>query len=160
MRLALEIPNSLLLAKQSGQTPADQDLLEDQSLLTDFQNGDHDAFATLYRRHARAVFHFAFYMAANADTADELTQDVFVWLIHHPEAFDPARGTLPAFLGGVARKFFRRRQRAQSKWAPLEDALHLLHSISLSRRSPLHPESALAAVRLREAIARLPNPLS
>jgi DNA-directed RNA polymerase specialized sigma24 family protein len=34
--------------------------------------------------------------------AAEVTQDVFVWLIHHPDRFDPARGELSSFLLGVA----------------------------------------------------------
>src|ERR1019366_3406624 len=73
------------------------------------------------------------YMAGDAAQADELTQQVFVWLIHNPAAFDPARGSFPAFLGGVARKFLRRQQRSESRWSPLDDAIDAAHAISLSR---------------------------
>jgi RNA polymerase sigma-70 factor (ECF subfamily) len=154
--MVFEAPKSLLLADDADKTRADEKLLQDQGLLMAFRGGDRDAFATLYRRHSRAVFQFAFYMAGNADTADELTQEVFVWLIHHPDEFDPTRGSLPAFLGGVARKFLRRRQRAQSRWFPLEDALRLLQTMSISRSSSLQSESTVDAAQVREAIALLP----
>jgi RNA polymerase sigma-70 factor (ECF subfamily) len=156
VEMAFEAPRSLLLANDADKTRADEKLLQDQGLLTAFRGGDRDAFATLYRRHSRAIFQFAYYMAGNADTADELTQEVFVWLIHHPHEFDPTRGSLPAFLGGVARKFLRRQQRAQSRLFPLEDALRFLQTMSVSRSTPSHSESTLGAAQVREAIALLP----
>jgi RNA polymerase sigma-70 factor, ECF subfamily len=154
--MAFEAPKSLLLADNPDKTRADEELLQDQCLLTAFKGGDRDAFATLYRRHSRAIFQFSLYLAGNADTADEITQEVFVWLIHHPDAFDPTRGSLPAFLGGVARKFLWRQQRAQRKWLPLEDALQLLQTMSISRHSSLQSEVLPDAAQVREAIARLP----
>jgi RNA polymerase sigma-70 factor (ECF subfamily) len=154
--MAFDAPKSLLLTDDDDKTPADEKVLHDQGLLTAFKRGDRDAFATIYRRHSRAVFRFAFYMAGDADTADELTQEVFVWLIHHPDKFDPARGSLPAFLGGVARKFLRRQQRARGRWSPLEDALQLLQAMSFSRTSSPRMEAALDEVQVREAIALLP----
>jgi RNA polymerase sigma-70 factor (ECF subfamily) len=154
--MAFEAPRSLLLANHADKTAVEEKLLQDQVLLTAFKGGDRDAFATLYRRHSRAVFQFVFYMAGSADTADELTQEVFVWLIHHPDEFDPTRGSLPAFLGGVARKFLRRQQRTQSRWFPLEDALQLLQTMSLPQSSSQPMESALDEAQVREAIALLP----
>jgi RNA polymerase sigma factor (sigma-70 family) len=154
--MAFKASKPLLLADDADKSTVDKELIQDRGLLTDFMDGDRDAFATLYRRHSRAVFQFAFYMAGGADTADELTQQVFVWLINHPDQFDPSRGGLPAFLGGVARKFLRRQQRAQRRWSPLEDASQLLQAMSISRSSSFQLESDLDAVRLREAIALLP----
>ena len=154
--MAFKASKPLLLADDAYKRTVDKELIQDRGLLTDFMGGDRDAFATLYRRHSHAVFQFAFYMAGSADTADELTQQVFVWLINHPDQFDPSRGGLAAFLGGVARKFLRRQQRAQRRWSPLEDALQLLQAMSISRSSSFQLESDLDAARLREAIALLP----
>lgn len=83
---------------------------------------DREAFAALYREHFPAVYRFALYMTGDRIRAGEITQDVFVWLIHHPGEYDPKRGTLPAFLGGVARKFLHRRQRDERRFLPLDEA--------------------------------------
>jgi RNA polymerase sigma factor (sigma-70 family) len=88
----------------------------DRSLMERFCEGDHDAFTELYRTRYPAIFRFAFYMTGDRIKAEEVTQDVFVWLIHHPSEFDPERGDLPAFLGGVARKFLLRREHNERRW--------------------------------------------
>jgi len=97
VEMTFDPPKSLLMADDADKTRGNKKMLQDQGLLVAFRGGEHDAFATLYRHHSRAVFQFAFYMAGNADTADELTQEVFVWLIHHSDKFDSTRGNFPAF---------------------------------------------------------------
>src|SRR5579863_10255708 len=78
-------------------------------LMRRFREGDREAFTTLYRLHHPAVFRFAMHMTCDRPQAEEITQDVFVWLIHHPRHFDPARGELGAFLLGVTRQLLRKR---------------------------------------------------
>jgi RNA polymerase sigma-70 factor (ECF subfamily) len=94
----------------------------DRELVDRFRKGDRDAFSELYRAHHAAVFRFALYLTGDREQAGELTQEVFVWLIHHPGAFDPELGDLPAFLGGVARQFLRRRRREEHRWLPLDES--------------------------------------
>lgn len=101
---------------------AEPDRRPDRDLLQRFREGDRDAFTMLYRAHFPAVFRFAFYMSGDRMLAGEITQDVFVWLVHHPNEFDTERGDLPAFLGGVARKFLHRRQQNDRRWLPLNEA--------------------------------------
>ena len=83
---------------------------------------DREAFAALYQEHFPAVFRFALYMTGDRARAGEITQDVFVWLVHHSGEYDPRRGSLAAFLGGVARKFLYHRQRSERRWLPLLDS--------------------------------------
>ena len=128
----------------------------DRDLLRRFCGGDRDAFTALYRAHYPAVFRFAYYMTGDRMRAGEITQDVFVWLIHHPTEYDAGRGDLPAFLGGVARKLLHRRQHRESRWRPLEEA-------ALSPRVVYSTEFAIGLERredvaeLRKAIAALPE---
>lgn len=82
---------------------------------------DRDAFAEVYREHSGAVFRFARAMTGDHTKAAEITQDVFVWLIHHPGDFDPERGSLSGFLVGVARKLVKRRRSEEQRWVPIED---------------------------------------
>jgi RNA polymerase sigma-70 factor (ECF subfamily) len=94
----------------------------DRDLLQRFCGGDREAFTALYRAHFPAVFRFVLYMTGDRMQAGEITQDVFVWLVDHPGDFDPVRGELPAFLGGVARKMLHRRQQVDRRWLPLEES--------------------------------------
>lgn len=135
----------------------ERDRVTDGELVERFRSGDRDAFTTLYRTHHPAVFRFALYMTGDRDRAGEVTQDVFVWLIHHPDAFDPARGDLPAFLGGVARQFLRRRRQDEQRWAPLEEkAIARLELVQRSRE-PREISEAEDAADLWRAIASLPE---
>ncbi|HVM39390.1 MAG TPA: sigma-70 family RNA polymerase sigma factor [Acidimicrobiia bacterium] len=59
----------------------------------------HDgALEEAYRRHGGAVFALAKRVIRDAALAEEVTQEVFVWLWNRPDAFDPARGSLRSFL--------------------------------------------------------------
>jgi RNA polymerase sigma-70 factor (ECF subfamily) len=129
------------------------DHTSDHELVERFRGGDRDAFAALYRAHFGGVFRFALYMTGDRGRAGELTQDVFVWLVHHPGEFDPQRGGLGPFLAGVARKFFHRLERREQRWLPLAEAA------ALSRDSDLVAglEREQEAARLRRTIAGLPE---
>ena len=122
----------------------------DRELVREFRGGDREAFLELYRGHAPAVFRFAFHVCGDGVRAEEVTQDVFVWLIHHAGEWDPERGGLGAFLGGVARKFLHRRERSERRWAPLEEAAPECAAAG----AELEREQRAAV--LRRAIARLP----
>lgn len=65
--------------------------------------GDEDALAEAYQRHGALVYGLARHLT-DAATADDVTQEIFVSLWEHPERFDPARGTLRAFLGVQAQR--------------------------------------------------------
>jgi len=122
----------------------------DRALVDRFRNGDRDAFSALYRAHHAAVFRFALYMTGDRERAGEVTQEVFVWLVHHPTAFDPERGELPAFLGGVARQMLRRRRREDRRWLPLNET-------SAGASPPAEISGAEDAEELWKAIASLPE---
>jgi RNA polymerase sigma-70 factor (ECF subfamily) len=79
------------------QLPTDEDLL--QQMLA----GDEEAFAALYRRRQAGVFRFALHMSGSAAAAEDVTQEVFLSLMRDAVKFDPRRGSLAAFLYGIAR---------------------------------------------------------
>ena len=57
-------------------------------------------FQAAFDQHKDAVYRFAWRMSGSAAAAEDITQDVFVGLLRYPDRFDPARGTLRAFLLG------------------------------------------------------------
>jgi RNA polymerase sigma-70 factor (ECF subfamily) len=76
---------------------------QDEELLKRSAKGDEEAFTILYRRHADVLYRFAFRMTGSSWGAEEIVQDVFMTLVREPGKYDAERGTLPAFLFGVAR---------------------------------------------------------
>jgi RNA polymerase sigma-70 factor (ECF subfamily) len=122
----------------------------DSDRIARFCDGNREAFTELYRMHSPAIFRFALHMTGDRLKAAEITQDVFVWLIHHPRDFQPGRGALGSFLAGVARQFLRRQKRNERRWLSFEDAApqHAGEAVD--------PGRAIDAETLRKAIARLP----
>ena len=80
----------------------------DEQLLELALNGKEDAFTALYRRRQGPVYRFALHMSGSPQVAEEVTQDVFLFLLQRGRDFDPQRGALGAYLFGVARNYVRR----------------------------------------------------
>jgi RNA polymerase sigma-70 factor (ECF subfamily) len=82
---------------------------EDQKLFRQVMAGSQPAFESLYMRHQGRIYRFALHMSGNAATAEEVTQEVFMVLIDSPKSYDAAKGSVAAWLYGVARNLTRRR---------------------------------------------------
>ena len=95
--------------------------LSDSDLLRSMLAGDEEALALLYRRRQAAVYRFALQMSGSKTIAEDVTQEVFLFLMRDGHVFDPARGALSAFLLGVARNHVLRRLRVEQLLAPLGD---------------------------------------
>lgn len=77
-------------------------------------------FQAAFAQHKDAVYRFAWRMSGPA-SAEDITQDVFVALLRHPGRFDPSRGTLRAFLLGIARNLALKHWQAAHRLEPLDD---------------------------------------
>lgn len=95
--------------------------LSDNELLRQMLAGDEEALAQLYRRRQASVYRFALQMSGSKSIAEDVTQEVFLFLIRQGQVFDPARGALSAFLLGVARNHVLRRLRVEHLLSPLAD---------------------------------------
>src|SRR5690349_25124832 len=95
--------------------------LSDNDLLRLMLGGDEDALGQLYRRRQGSVYRFALQMSGSRSIAEDVTQEVFLFLMREGQVFDPARGSVSAFLLGVARNYVLRRLRVQHLLAPLND---------------------------------------
>ena len=95
--------------------------LSDGELLRSMLAGDEEALGLLYRRRQAAVYRFALQMSGSKTIAEDVTQEVFLFLMREGHVFDPARGALAAFLLGVARNHVLRRLRVEQLLAPLGD---------------------------------------
>lgn len=80
----------------------------DDELLLRMRSGDEQAFLDLYRRRQGAIYRFALHMSGSATAAEDVTQEVFLALIRDDCGYDPERGTLSAYLFGIARNLVLR----------------------------------------------------
>jgi len=104
----------------SGETRiAEQE--RDDVLLRRAAKGNEEAFTLLYRRHQAAMYRFALRMTGNTWGAEEIVQDVFMTLMRDPKKYDASRGTLGAFLYGVARNRIMKHLERLPREIPLEE---------------------------------------
>ena len=94
---------------------------DDQELVRRLARGEQTAFRVCYERYQAPIFRFAWHMSGKHTTAEEVTQEVFLRLIHKPKKFDAAKGTLAGYLFGIARNVMRRQMSASALDVPLED---------------------------------------
>jgi len=75
----------------------------------------------LYRRRQGGIYRFALQMSGSKSIAEDVTQEVFLFLMREGRVFDPSKGAVSAFLFGVARNHVLRRLRTEHLLAPLAD---------------------------------------
>ncbi len=83
--------------------------------------GDEHAFTLLYRRRQGAIYRFAWQMSGAAAVAEDVTQEVFLALIREGGQYDETRGTLVAYLYGIARQQVLRRLAKERAFVALAD---------------------------------------
>ena len=141
---------------------------DDAAVVQEMAAGSEAALTTLYDRYASAIFAAAYRLTADRGTAEEVVQETFLALWNRAESFDPAAGSLAAWLHTIARNRAIDRLRAARRRPSLialssaaasdEDATQALErlvsggSVVAGATPPPGPEEALSAVRLREAI--------
>ena len=93
----------------------------DGDLLRLLSAGDEEAFLDFYRRHQGVVYRFALQMSGKNEIAEEVTQDVFMVVMKLGKRYDSERGSVPAFLYGIARNFVLRALERERPYITLLD---------------------------------------
>jgi len=94
---------------------------DDATLARRLAAGDRGALALAYEREAPAVYRYALGLCGNAAWAADATQDAFIALAARPATFDATRGTLGAWLAGVARHALLAHWRGAKGLSSLDD---------------------------------------
>lgn len=137
--------------------------LSDCELLQLMRAGDPNALAALYQRRQKGIYRFALQMSGSASIAEDITQEVFLVLIHDNSNFDATRGSLNSFLLGVARNHVLRRLQRERFYSPLEtdDANNgdaVLPPSLITTDGPLDDLSRTEAIEsVRKAVLALPE---
>jgi RNA polymerase sigma-70 factor (ECF subfamily) len=100
-----DVPDFLLEAVSPTSEQSDRLLLEQ------VQQGDKEALGILFRRHARAVRNVAHRILRNDAEADDLVQEVFLFIFRKAALFDASQGAARSWIFQVTyhRAFDRRR---------------------------------------------------
>jgi len=105
------------LTKESSlpeETICSEPEFSDESLLEQLREGDHGALALLFRRYARMVRAVALRIVHDASEADDVVQEVFLFVFRKCALFDAARGSARSWIVQVTyhRAIDRRRHLA------------------------------------------------
>ena len=114
------------------------DDVSDAQLVTSIARYSEVALAEVYRRHGGAVFGLAKRVLQDPAEAEDVTQDVFLRLWNQPDRFDPARGSLRAFLltqahgravDAVRSSSSRRARESRDAMRTAEEAYDMQHEV-------------------------------
>src|SRR5438270_12408695 len=113
----------------------------DAELLRLMLAGDEAAFTALYRRRQGGVYRFALQMSGSEALAEAVVQETFIVLMRRGAGFDPARGSVAAYLYGIARNHVLRafeRERALVQFDDdAEESGDAPHENLIARHDPL-----------------------
>jgi len=135
----------------------------DAMLLKAARDGDESSFQVLYHRYRTPVFRFAWRLTGSIPAAEDVLQECFLALIGGA-SFDADRGSLRAYLFGIARNLALKRVRtaerecgdleeAEAELNPLEDLLSAERSDAVARAVsslPLRQREALILFEYEE----------
>jgi len=128
---------------------------EDSERMARLAAGDAHALHELYEKHGRALLRFSSAMCRSRQAAEDLVHDTFVALLRGPLLFDPAQGSVFAYLCGVLRHRVSRHFRQQRRWVELDG-----HDAQADHRADPADEIARSETSavFRRALLELPLP--
>jgi len=127
------------------------------------RNGDGAAWEEIVTAYSRRIFNLAYRFTSSVDSAEDLTQDVFIRVYKSLDQYDSKQGDLANWLMRLARNLiiddYRHRQRnPQNSMADaVDDHTYHLRAIGTSAHKDL--ERKELASQVQEGIDKLPDDL-
>ncbi|MFF0309754.1 RNA polymerase sigma factor [Streptosporangium sp. NPDC004379] len=136
-------------------TGPDSAELDEASLAAGLRSGDERCLAEIYRRWSPMVHTIALRSLRRVPDAEDVTQQVFIAAWRSRTGYDPASGSLPAWLTGIARYEIANRWRLIQREQRISQRL-----VSLEADPPQAPsaEAVTDGVLLAEELGRLGQP--
>lgn len=85
-----------------GESVPSYDQRSDDALLCDVRGGSREALGLLFRRHQRTISNVAFRILRDASEAEDLCQDVFIFLFRRAALFDASKGSASSWIVQIA----------------------------------------------------------
>jgi RNA polymerase sigma-70 factor (ECF subfamily) len=139
--------------------PASLERLADEDLMTLVDGKDPDAFEVFYDRHGGAAYSLAHRIAGDPGLAEDVTQEAFLSIWRSRARFDPARGSVRAWVLGIVRNRAIDALRSAARPAPKldHDDESLLESQPAGERTDVEAIRRETAGRLGQALRLLPR---
>jgi len=123
--------------------------------------GDENAFVALYRRRQGGIYRFALQMSGSEAIAEDVTQEVFMVLMNEAGNYDPAKGSLSAYLYGVARNHVLRSLSRDRSFVSIGDSYEEegqgVHEQLIAQDDPLADLTRSEMIEsVRQAVMALP----
>jgi len=99
----------------------DNDPEADRRAIAQLREGRMQGLDPIYRRHGTPVYRYLLALGASREAADDALQEAFLSLAQQPQAFDPGRGQLGAYLAGIARHVLLAHWRRQGREVDTSD---------------------------------------
>jgi len=130
----------------------------DSELLSLMVGGDEQALSILYDRCQGMIYRFALQMSGSHALAEDVTQEVFMVLIRGDADYDATRGSVIAFILGIARNHVLRRLRYQQSLVSFDDDPKESHYAGIATsEGPLEELSREETIdSVRRAVLSLP----
>jgi RNA polymerase sigma-70 factor (ECF subfamily) len=136
--------------------------ISDETLLEQVREGAKEPLGILFRRHARTVRNVAYRILRNEAEADDLVQDVFLFIFRKASLFNASHSTARSWIVQVTyhRAFDRRRRLITRHFYASRELDDAALNVADRRYETLFAELSLEAVWGRESAARLRELLS
>ena len=110
------LDTSFSMSKEKSE-PSIAEISSDDSLLLEIREGSREALALLFRRHRRTVSNIAQRILQDSSEAEDLCQDVFVFVFEKAKSYDASKGGAASWIIQIAyhramnrRQYLTRRQ--------------------------------------------------
>lgn len=143
----------MALTKQLSERPGEQPDDGDQALITAIAEGDRGALARLYDRYASTLLAVAQKILGGRREAEDLVHDVFLEAWRRAADYDPARGTVRAWLLVRLRSRALDRQRAASGAPVSIDSIERLEERAAHGEDPTLAPDRAAVRRALETLS-------
>jgi len=115
--------------------------------------GNTRSYELLVQRHMNRVYSIVYRLVCNKEEAEDITQEVFMVLMREAGNYDQARGSVNAFLLGIARNHVLRRLKRERRLLSIDEATETTRAEEqledLSRREAIES--------LQKAVLSLPE---
>jgi RNA polymerase sigma-70 factor, ECF subfamily len=140
----------------------DYSTLDDQSIIRLVAQAQPEAMSELYDRYARLVFSLALAILDDRETAEEVTQDVFMRIWEKADSYRPEQARVNTWLTVITRNRsidrLRQRGKREERFRESWDEASIDGQVRGAERLPEEQVSTnIRAERLRDAIASLPE---
>jgi RNA polymerase sigma-70 factor, ECF subfamily len=132
--------------------------VDDERLLHRACRGDADAVSRLFARYQGSIYRYAAHMCGR-DAGDDIVQETFLTMMRQPRRYDPARGSVIAYLFGIARHLALRRLTSRAAGAFDEELVERDETFDPGQETVLDGLTRTETIEaVRAAVQSLPPP--